>query len=94
MVSFMPGLLYPHSPALSWDKADHLPPFSVKVKNALSYTSTFSHILMLWCLTKHSGITFFLLLKITKLVLRMYYSTIRQHISISYLQQRVLLFVH
>jgi len=34
-------------------EADHLPPYSVEVKNAWSYTSTPPYIFMAWCLIKH-----------------------------------------
>jgi hypothetical protein len=35
-------------------EADHSPPSSAKVKNTWSYTSTPPHVLMAWCLIKHS----------------------------------------
>jgi hypothetical protein len=34
-------------------EADHSPPSSAKVKNVQTYTSTHSHIFMVWCLVKH-----------------------------------------
>jgi hypothetical protein len=34
-------------------EADHLPPSSVEVKNAWSYTSTPQYVFMAWCLVKH-----------------------------------------
>jgi hypothetical protein len=34
-------------------EADHLPPFSAKVKNMWSYTSTPQYFFMAWCLVKH-----------------------------------------
>jgi hypothetical protein len=33
-------------------EADHLPPSSAEVKNALSYTSTLQYVFMTWCLVK------------------------------------------
>jgi hypothetical protein len=34
-------------------KADHSPPSSAEVKNALSYTSTPQYVFKVWCLVKH-----------------------------------------
>jgi hypothetical protein len=36
-------------------EADHLPPSSVEVENACSYTSIPQYVLIAWCLVKHRG---------------------------------------
>jgi hypothetical protein len=38
-----------------WREADHSPPSSAEVKNALSYTYTPQYAFMAWCLVKHRG---------------------------------------
>jgi len=43
---------------LSGREADHSPPFSTKVKNTWSYTSTPQFVFVEWCLVKHRDFTF------------------------------------
>jgi hypothetical protein len=42
-------------------EADHSPPSSAEVKNALSYTSTSQYVFLAWCLVKHRENFIFLL---------------------------------
>jgi hypothetical protein len=47
-----PGAL---TPGVKWTRreAEHLPPSSVKIKNARNYTSTVPYVFIAWCLSKH-----------------------------------------